>query len=78
MLLVPLLAIPLRGNSSSGTQKEVQYKQSIGEALKEALRPQELPAVDHRLFRLRLSGGLHHRAFPRLYQVISASMRVMR
>ena len=37
MLLVPLFAIPLRGNSSSGTQKEVQYKQSIGEALKEAL-----------------------------------------
>lgn len=37
MLLVPLVAIPLRGNASSGTQKEVQYKQSIGEALKEAL-----------------------------------------
>ncbi len=37
MLLVPLFAIPLRGNSSSGTQKEALYKQSIGEALKEAL-----------------------------------------
>jgi len=37
MLLVPLFAIPLRGNSSSGSQKEVLYKQSIGEALKEAL-----------------------------------------
>lgn len=37
MLLVPLVAIPLRGNASSGTQKEVQYKQSIGEALREAL-----------------------------------------
>ncbi|WP_426231904.1 MFS transporter [Pararhizobium sp. DWP3-4] len=37
MLLVPLFAIPLRGNSSSGSQKEVQYKQSIAEALKEAL-----------------------------------------
>lgn len=37
MLLVPLFAFPLRGNASSGTQKEAQYKQSIGEALKEAL-----------------------------------------
>ncbi len=37
MLLVPLVAIPLRGNASSGSQKEAQYKQSIGEALKEAL-----------------------------------------
>ncbi|OJF92880.1 MFS transporter [Pararhizobium antarcticum] len=37
MLLVPLFAIPLRGNSSSGSQKEALYKQSIGEALKEAL-----------------------------------------
>ncbi len=37
MLLVPIFAIPLRGNSSSGTQKEALYKQSIGEALKEAL-----------------------------------------
>lgn len=37
MLFVPLFAIPLRGNSSSGTQKEALYKQSIGEALTEAL-----------------------------------------
>jgi MFS family permease len=37
MLLVPLIAIPLRGNSSSGIQAEAQYKQTIGEALKEAL-----------------------------------------
>ncbi|WP_271893447.1 MFS transporter [Candidatus Phyllobacterium onerii] len=37
MLIVPVLAIPLRGNSSSGRTKEAQYKQSIGEALKEAL-----------------------------------------
>ncbi|MBZ9655085.1 MFS transporter [Phyllobacterium lublinensis] len=37
MLLVPILAIPLRGNSSSGRISEAQYKQSIGEALREAL-----------------------------------------
>ncbi|MDR6633905.1 MFS family permease [Phyllobacterium sp. 1468] len=37
MLIVPILAIPLRGNSSSGRIKEAQYKQSIGQALKEAL-----------------------------------------
>jgi MFS family permease len=37
MLIVPILAIPLRGNSSSGRTKEAQYKQSIGQALKEAL-----------------------------------------
>ena len=37
MLLVPFFAIPLRGNASSGRQSEAQYKQSIGEALKEAL-----------------------------------------
>ncbi len=36
MLIVPVLAIPLRGNSSSGRTKEAQYKQSIGQALKEA------------------------------------------
>ncbi len=36
MLLVPLLAYPLRGNSSSGTQSQVQFKQSAGEALREA------------------------------------------
>ncbi|WP_077961814.1 MFS transporter [Ensifer adhaerens] len=37
MLLVPFFAIPLSGNASSGRQSEAQYKQSIGEALKEAL-----------------------------------------
>lgn len=48
MLLVPLVAIPLRGNASSGTQKEAQYKQSIGEALKEAL--------SHKSYLLLVSG----------------------
>lgn len=37
MLLVPLIAIPLRGNSSSGITSASEYKQTIGEALKEAL-----------------------------------------
>ena len=37
MFIIPFLAIPLRGNSSSGTQSAVQYKQSIGAALREAL-----------------------------------------
>ena len=37
MLLVPLIAIPLRGNSSSGITAASEYKQTIGEALKEAL-----------------------------------------
>lgn len=37
MLAVPLLAIPLRGNASSGTQSQSQFKQTVGEALKEAL-----------------------------------------
>jgi MFS family permease len=37
MLLVPLIAIPLRGNSSSGITAASDYKQTIGEALKEAL-----------------------------------------
>jgi len=37
MLLVPLIAIPLRGNSSSGITSANEYKQTIGEALKEAL-----------------------------------------
>lgn len=36
MLLIPVLAIPLRGNSSSGTQKQVDVDQSISEALREA------------------------------------------
>ena len=37
MLVVPLVAIPLRGNATSGSQSQSVYKQSIGEALKEAL-----------------------------------------
>ncbi|CZT34691.1 MFS transporter [Rhizobium sp. 9140] len=37
MLVVPLVAIPLRGNATSGSQAQSVYKQSIGEALKEAL-----------------------------------------
>ncbi|MEK1891467.1 MAG: MFS transporter [Phyllobacterium sp.] len=36
MLVIPVLAIPLRGNSSSGRVSENHYKQSIGEALREA------------------------------------------
>ncbi|SIP92143.1 Cyanate permease [Rhizobium sp. RU20A] len=36
MLLVPIVAIPLRGNAGSGSQKQAVYKQSIAEALKEA------------------------------------------
>lgn len=36
MLAVPLLAIPLRGNSSSGLTAKSEYQQSIGAALKEA------------------------------------------
>lgn len=37
MLLVPLIGIPLRGNSSSGITSATEYKQTIGEALREAL-----------------------------------------
>ena len=37
MLAVPLIAIPLRGNSSSGITAASEYKQTIGEALREAL-----------------------------------------
>jgi predicted MFS family arabinose efflux permease len=36
MLIVPVLAIPLRGNSSSGSQKQTDIDQSIGAALREA------------------------------------------
>jgi predicted MFS family arabinose efflux permease len=36
MLIVPLLAYPLRGNASSGTQSALQFKQTVAEALKEA------------------------------------------
>lgn len=37
MLVIPVLAIPLRGNSSSGTQAQATYRQTAGEALREAL-----------------------------------------
>lgn len=36
-LVIPLLAYPLRGNASSGSQAQSHFKQSAGEALKEAL-----------------------------------------
>ena len=36
MLLVPVLAIPLRGNSSSGRTSQIEIDQSIGAALREA------------------------------------------
>ncbi|MCC0030273.1 MAG: MFS transporter [Brucellaceae bacterium] len=36
MLAIPLLAIPLRGNASSGTQAQADVEQSIGQALREA------------------------------------------
>lgn len=48
MLLVPLIAVPLRGNASSGRQAEAQFKQTIGEALKEAF--------GHRSYLLLVSG----------------------
>ncbi len=37
MLVIPVLAIPLRGNSSSGTQPQAEYKQTAAQALREAL-----------------------------------------
>ena len=40
MLVIPVLAIPLRGNSSSGTQSQAEIDQSIGEALREAFSHQ--------------------------------------
>lgn len=48
MLVVPLLAYPLRGNSTSGSQSQVQFKQSAGEALREAF--------GHRSYLLLTSG----------------------
>ncbi|MBN9070063.1 MAG: MFS transporter [Rhizobiales bacterium] len=49
MLVIPLLAIPLRGNSSSGSAaKEAFYRQTAGEALREAL--------GHRSYLLLTSG----------------------
>ena len=37
MLVVPLLAIPLRGNSSSGTQPQAEFQQTAAQAIREAL-----------------------------------------
>ena len=36
MLIIPILAIPLRGNASSGRTSQAEIDQSIGEALREA------------------------------------------
>lgn len=48
MLAIPVLAIPLRGNSSSGSQPQAAFRQSAGEALREAL--------GHRSYLLLVSG----------------------
>ncbi len=37
MLVIPLLAIPLRGNSASSAIASAEFEQSVGEALREAL-----------------------------------------
>ncbi len=48
MLIVPLLAYPLRGNANSGTQSKAQAQQTVAEALREAL--------GHRSYLLLTSG----------------------
>lgn len=48
MLLIPLLGIPLRGNSSSGSQPDADLAQTAREALREAL--------GHRSYALLVSG----------------------
>lgn len=48
MLVIPVLAIPLRGNSSSGSQPQAAYRQTAAEALREAL--------GHRSYLLLVSG----------------------
>lgn len=40
MLLIPIFAIPLRGNSSSGSQSQAEVEQSVGDALREAFSHQ--------------------------------------
>jgi predicted MFS family arabinose efflux permease len=40
MVLIPLLAVPLRGNSSSGKTSQAEIEQSVGEALREAFSHQ--------------------------------------
>jgi len=48
MLVIPVLAIPLRGNSRSGSAQQAVFEQTIGEALREALA--------HRSYLLLVSG----------------------
>lgn len=48
MLAIPILAFPLRGNSSSGTVQSATYRQSMPQALREAL--------GHRSYLLLASG----------------------
>ncbi|MEO3387760.1 MFS transporter [Mesorhizobium sp. CAU 1741] len=48
MLIIPVLAAPLRGNSSSGNQPQSTFRQTAGEALREAL--------GHRSYTLLISG----------------------
>jgi MFS family permease len=64
MLLVPLFALPLRGNAMSGRHSEALSKQTVGEAIKEAL--------GHRSYLLLVSGffvcGYHRFAVGRFHQ----------
>ncbi len=48
MLIIPVLAIPLRGNSTSGRAQQAVYEQTMGQALREALA--------HRSYLLLVSG----------------------
>jgi MFS family permease len=48
MGLIPVLAIPLRGNAQSGSQSQAAFEQTVGEALREAL--------GHRSYLLLVSG----------------------
>jgi MFS family permease len=48
MIVVPFLAIPLKGNAKSGSQSQAQFEQTVAEALKEAL--------GHRSYLLLTSG----------------------
>jgi MFS family permease len=48
MLVIPILAIPLRGNSATGTARQALYEQTMGAALREALA--------HRSYLLLVSG----------------------
>ncbi|MGD9913566.1 MAG: MFS transporter [Rhizobiaceae bacterium] len=48
MLIIPVLAYPLRGNSKSGAARQAVFEQTIGQALREALA--------HRSYVLLISG----------------------